>query len=85
MILFLSIYAILGLVWYFLTLTAYGMGSAFGGSKDSIPNWTFRTFCDWVYPKEGINTKVIIGVPLWITLWPISLSSALISAFFQKK
>lgn len=84
MILFLSIYVILGLIWYFLTLTAYGMGSAFGGSQSSIPNWTFRTFHDWVYPKEGISVKVVIGAPLWTLLWPISLSSSLISVYFQR-
>ena len=60
------------------------MGAAFGGSRDSIPNWTFRTFHDWVYPKEGINIKIVIGAPLWTLLWPVSLSSALISLYFEK-
>jgi hypothetical protein len=84
MIFLLSIYTIIGLVWYFVTLTAYGIGAVFGGSKDSITNWTFRTFYDWVYPKTGINGKILVGVPIWTLLWPVSLSSSLVSVYFDK-
>lgn len=85
MIFLLSIYMIIGLIWYFVTISVYGFGAAFGGSKDSISNWTFKTFYDWVYPKQGINGKILIGAPLWITLWPISLTTSLIGKYFENK
>ncbi len=85
MIFLLSIYTIIGLVWYFITISIYGFGAAFGGSKDSIPNWTFKTFYDWVYPKHGLNVKILIGAPLWTILWPISLASSIIGVYFENK
>jgi hypothetical protein len=78
MIFFLSVYSLVGILWYFITISIYGFGAVWGGSKNSIPNFVLKTFYDWVYPKEGVNVKILIGVPVWIILWPISLTATLL-------
>lgn len=84
MIFLLSVYILIGLIWYFVTLMAYGFGAAFGGSKESIKNWTFKTFYEWIYPEKGFTYKHIIGIPIWTFCWPLSLSSSLIGAYLSK-
>lgn len=82
MIVLLSIYVILGLSWYFVVLMAFGF-MAFGTDKKLIGNWALRTFFDWIYPSN--NLKTIVGIPCWILLWPISLSTTIMCKYINIK
>lgn len=66
---------------------SYSLASAFGGSltKENVTNWALRSAFEWIYPKEGITYQIVIGVPAWILLWPISLTATLISKQFENK
>ena len=82
LLILLSIYVILGLGWYFVVLMAYSF-MMFGTDKKLIRNWALRTFFDWIYPSN--NLKIIVGIPCWILLWPISLSTTIMCYHFNIK
>jgi len=87
MIFFLSVYSLVGILWYLIILMSYSFASAFGGSltKENVTNWALRNAFEWIYPKNGIDYKIVIGVPMWVILWPISLTATLISKQFENK
>lgn len=84
---FFSVYSIIGIIWYFIILLSYLFASAFGGSlkKENITNWALKNAFEWIFPANGINYKIAFGVPMWIILWPISLTATLISKQFENK
>ena len=81
MIIFLSLYIVAGLAWYFFTLLSSAF-TAFGGSPSTIYNPVLRTFYSWY--MMGDIPKNIVGIPLWIGLWPIWLSAVLIAQQIKK-